>query len=64
MGAIIFMKQSFRTLGQIHYFEPEVILGSANLDSKVKLALQDFARTSILQQKVITLVSYYFFVWP
>lgn len=63
MGAIIFMKQSSKTLGQIHYFEPEIILESVNLNSKVKLVFQDFACTSILQEKVITSVSYYSFVW-
>lgn len=64
MGTITLMKQSSKTLGQIHYFEPEIILESVNLDSKVKLVLQDFACTSILQQKIITSVSYYSFVWP
>lgn len=44
MEAIIFMKQSSKTLDQIHYFEPEIIVESVNLDSKVKLALQDFSR--------------------
>lgn len=47
MEAIIVMKKSSNTLGQIHYFKPEIILESVNLDSKVKLALQDFSRQQL-----------------
>lgn len=47
MEAIIFMKQSSKTLGQIHYFEPEIILESINLDTKVKFTFQNFSRQQL-----------------
>lgn len=44
MEAVIFMKRSSKILGQIQNFEPEIILESVNIDSKVKLAYQDFSK--------------------